>query len=354
LIKRILLAPISLIYGAIVYLRNILYDKGIFKSSKFDFPIICVGNLSMGGTGKTPHTEYILRLLQDENKLATLSRGYGRRTSEFIIADESSTSNTIGDEPLQYFRKFKKVKVAVEKKRVLGILKLLHEHEDLDAIVLDDAFQHRALEAGFKIVLSDFNNPFFNDYILPSGELREFKKGVERADILVFTKCSKELTLEERNTYKKQSNFNGPIVFSKISYGPIYSGKEPEETIADLKDKEVLLITGIAKPEPLEQMLKNQGIKFQSKHFGDHYRFKKKDAEAISKLFGTFTGRDKIILTTEKDYSRMLHIKEFESLPIYCQPIQIEFLDDIDRQTFDNKLIEYVRENKGDREFPEE
>ena len=173
---RYILFPIAIIYGGITLFRNFLYNKNIFKSSEFDLPIICIGNLSMGGTGKTPHTEYIARILKEKFKIAILSRGYGRRTTDYIEADKNSTAKHIGDEPAQYHRKFPNIKVVVEKKRVKGVLNLLYDNPSIEAILLDDAFQHRALRAGLNILIADINKPFYNDLMLPMGELREFRK----------------------------------------------------------------------------------------------------------------------------------------------------------------------------------
>jgi tetraacyldisaccharide 4'-kinase len=348
---RYLFLPITVVYGGIVTVRNLLYQNNVFKSSSFDMPIICVGNLSMGGTGKTPHTEMLIRLLQDEYKVATLSRGYGRKTADFQLANPESSANTIGDEPFQYYRKFPKIKVAVEKKRVLGVLFILNKEEETDVILLDDAFQHRSLAAGMNILLTDFKKPFFEDQLLPIGELREAKKGSKRADIVIVTKCPDELSEKElRNFYQNIPLEKDAIFFTKIVYKRIYRGIDFKELDGPLADYEVLLVTGIAKPKPIETYLKNQNVKFEALHFGDHHRFSKKDVAAISKKFDTFTHSKKIILTTEKDFARMLVLKEFSELPIFCLEIEVEFLRD--KELFDNKVLEYVRANKRDSEIP--
>lgn len=346
---RYLLFPVSGVYGLITILRNGLYDKKIFKSSSFDMPIICVGNLTMGGTGKTPHTEYLVRLLKDEFKVATLSRGYGRRTSDFILADESATALTIGDEPLQYFRKFEDIKVAVEKKRVLGVLFILNQSEDREVIILDDAFQHRALKAGFNIALTDFKKPYYKDQLLPVGELRELKKGIKRADIVIVTKCPDAISENDMNQIRSKIPLDpAQIFFTRIVYDRIYKGTDNQLLEGALSNYQILLVTGIAKPQPIEDYLTKEGCKFESIHFGDHHNFKKKDVQTISKKFDTFTDSKKIILTTEKDFSRMLSIKEFQGLPIYCLEIVIEFIND--KKEFDNKILNYVRTNQRDSE----
>lgn len=350
---RFLLFPITLIYGGITICRNALYNSRIFKSSSFDMPIICVGNLSMGGTGKTPHTEYLIRLLQDSYQVATLSRGYGRRTTDFILADNESTALTIGDEPLQYFRKFPKIHVAVEKRRVMGVLFIMHKAEDTEVIILDDAFQHRALRAGFNIMLTDFNRPYYDDYILPVGELREMKSGANRANVVIITKCPKDLSVSKMEEMEAKINLpNTSIFFSSIVYNRVYHAYKSSELQDELSTYEILLITGIANPKPIENYLHEKGAKFEAIHFGDHYKFKKKDALIISKKFDTFTGSKKLILTTEKDFSRMLMIPEFEKLPVYCLEIQITLLNS--KENFDQKILEYVRTNQRDSEFPED
>lgn len=329
-----------------------MYDSRLFKSSSFDLPIICIGNLSMGGTGKTPHTEYLIRLLKDTYKVGTLSRGYGRRTSEFILADETATALTIGDEPLQYHRKFPEINVAVEKKRVMGVLFTLHHAEETEVIILDDAFQHRALKAGMNILLTDYNNPYYKDFILPVGELRERRKGVNRTNLVVVTKCPKDISEESMNEIKSHIPLDSDdIFFSTINYKGVYKGNDNTPLEGNLEDYKVLLVTGIANPKPIEKYLRDNNVEFDSIHYGDHYRFKKKDVQSISKKFDTFAPSKKLILTTEKDFSRMLLIPEFEKLPVFCLEIEIAILNN--KEIFDNKILDYVRTNQRDSEFPE-
>lgn len=306
----------------------------------------------MGGTGKTPHTEYIIRLLKDKYKTSTLSRGYGRRTSEFVLADDTSTALTIGDEPLQYYRKFKNIHVAVEKKRVMGVLFTLHHAEDTEVIILDDAFQHRAIRAGLNILLTDFKKPFYEDFILPVGELRERRNGAKRADLVIITKCPNDLSTSDMDKMKSQIDIKPEnIFFSSIHYKTIYNSTTGQSLDANLNEFEVLLVTGIANPKPIENHLTEKGVNFQAIHFGDHYRFKKKDYQTISKKFDTFAASKKLILTTEKDFSRMLLIPEFEKLPVFCLEIEIKILNN--KELFDNKILDYVRANQRDSELPE-
>ena len=349
---RYILFPIALIYGGITLFRNFLYNKNIFKSSEFDLPIICIGNLSMGGTGKTPHTEYLARLLKDEYNLAILSRGYGRKTTEYIEADENSTAIDIGDEPAQYHRKFPNIKVVVEKKRVKGVLNLLYDNPSIEAILLDDAFQHRSLRAGLNILITDINKPFYNDLMLPIGELREFRKGKNRADIIIISKCPHDLSLERKNEIIKgiSPNKNQKIFFSFIRYGRIYNPFTNKELIGEISNFETLVLTGIANPKPLYEELNRKEVTYIKKAYRDHYPFSEKDVATVSEIFGTFDSSKKIILTTEKDASRLLEIKGFEQLPIYCIEIEIDIFDG--KEKFDNEILKYVRENKADSKLP--
>jgi tetraacyldisaccharide 4'-kinase len=349
---RYILFPIALIYGGITLFRNFLYNKNIFKSSEFDIPIICIGNLSMGGTGKTPHTEYIARLLKEKFKIAILSRGYGRRTTNYIEADINSTAKHIGDEPAQYLRKFPNIKVVVEKKRVKGVLNLLYDNPSIEAILLDDAFQHRSLRAGLNILIADINKPFYNDLMLPMGELREFRKGKNRADIIIISKCPLNLSLERKNEIIKDISptKNQKIFFSSIRYGRIYNPFTNKELTGEISTFETLVLTGIANPNPLYEELNRRAVTFSKKAYRDHYPFSEKDVATVSEIFGTFDSAKKIILTTEKDASRLLEIKGFEQLPIYCIEIEIDLIDG--KEKFDNEILTYVNENKADSKLP--
>ena len=350
---RYILFPIAIIYGGITIFRNLLYKKNIFKSNEFDLPIICIGNLSMGGTGKTPHTEYLARLLKDEYNLAILSRGYGRKTTDYIEAGENSTAIHIGDEPAQYHRKFPNIKVVVEKKRVKGVLNLLYDNSSVEVILLDDAFQHRSLKAGQNILITDFNKPFFKDLIIPVGELREFRTGKNRANIIIVSKCPQNLSLKKKNEIIKDisPNENQKIFFSFIKYGRIYNPFTNKELVEDVSNFQTLVLTGIANPKPLYEELNRREVSFSKKAYRDHYPFSEKDVATISEIFGTFDSSKKIILTTEKDASRLLEIKGFEQLPIYCIEIEIDLIDD--KEKFDNEILEYVRKNKGNSKLPD-
>lgn len=308
-------------------------------------PIICIGNLSMGGTGKTPHTEYLIKLLHNERNLAVLSRGYGRKTSDFIIADDNSTSHDIGDEPLQMHLKYPDIKVAVENKRVLGILNLLYKYNDINTILLDDAFQHRSVKAGLNVVLTSYNYPFYQDYILPIGNLRELTVGINRADIIIVTKCPETLSKEEQESIKAKIQINKPIYFSSIVYGEIYSlFYDKKINYKDMNN--VLLVTAIANALPLKNELLNNNINVKHLEYRDHYNFTNKDADNISACFESFALDDsdsKIILTTQKDAMRMKKNNTFAKLPIFVIEIKIDIIND--KSNFNKKIIEYAKQD---------
>ena len=345
---RYLLFPITIVYIIITVFRNWLYKVKIKRSFKFSIPVINVGNLSTGGTGKTPHTEYLIKLLKDSHHLATLSRGYGRKEFGFKIANEESTSRQIGDEPLQFYKKFgTDITVAVESDRVKGVMDICYEKEDIDLVVLDDAFQHRSIQAGFNVLLTDYNRPFYNDFVLPVGDLRELRKGKSRADIIIMTKCS---DFEELNKteiiHKINPNKNQSVFFSKVVYGDVYN-LNTFKTI-DVTKKSVVLVTGIAKPTPLLNYLKKHYNVLEHCKFADHYRFKEKDIDDISNLLIKFAELDPVIMTTEKDAMRLIGSefeKKVKQQPWFYQTITVE-LDD--KENFDKLILEYVQENLRD------
>ncbi len=354
-ILRIILFPISFLYGCLVFLRNKLYDWSIFKSTEFSIPTIAVGNLTVGGTGKTPHIEYLIRLLKPEFYIATLSRGYGRKTSGFVLSDALSTASEIGDEPLQFKKKFPNLRVAVDGKRVRGIKKLMLEFPSLQTILLDDAFQHRAVTAGLSIVLTDFSKLHTTDFMLPSGNLREFSSGIKRADIIIVSKCPEILLPIER---KRLLNEISPlphqhIYFSYIKYGNFISlNKNDATAIAKEfyfeRHYTILLLTGIADTKPLEYFLKDKVKSIVPVKYPDHHQFTKNDLQEVQKIFNTIASGNKIILTTEKDAMRLKTV-EFsafiDSLPFFYLPIEIDF-HDTDKQQFNEQILHYVRANQ--------
>src|ERR1019366_10335126 len=336
-ILKIILFPLSIIYGAILFLRNKLYDWGIFSSTEFQIPIISVGNLSVGGTGKTPHIEYLIRLLSPEFEIATLSRGYGRATKGFIIADLQSTTSDIGDEPLQFKTKYKNIHIAVDANRVRGIKQIVENFPSIQSVLLDDAFQHRAVQAGLSIVLTDFGNLYLNDYVVPTGTLREFRSGIKRADIIIVTKCPKILVPIERKRLIKEMNPlpHQTIYFSFIKYGEFLllnsEKKNPfSKSYYAEHNYSILLLTGIANTQPLEHYLRTKVKNVFPLKFPDHHQFTKSDLGLVQKTFHSISSENKIILTTEKDAMR-LKLPEFsailDTLPIFYMPIEIDFYE---------------------------
>ena len=304
---RFLLFPFAIVYYGVVSLRNFLYDTNVLKSTSFDFPVIVVGNLSVGGTGKTPQIEYLIRHLQSKYNIAVLSRGYKRKSKGFVRGVVSSTVYDLGDEPFQYFSKYPNITVAVDADRVSGITKLKKTVSNLSLVLLDDAFQHRKLRPSFSILLTSYDALFVNDYVFPVGNLREPRMGRNRADLIVVTKCPTSLSTQEKERIQKhvQSSDSLPVLFSSIKYMPSIYGEGKEIPISELIDYEVVLVTGIAKPSPLLRFLEVNNIRFTHLDYPDHYDFQQKDIEKIQNVFGAPAKNDTIILTTEKDFTRL-------------------------------------------------
>jgi len=271
---RFLLFPFAILYGLITYFRNKLYDFKVFKSVEFDIPVLSVGNLSVGGTGKTPHVEYLIRLLSDY-KLATLSRGYGRKTKGYFIADKFTDAKDIGDEPMQFHQKFPEISVAVNANRVEGVTKLLKERKIPELIILDDAFQHRRINPGLQILLTPYNDLYADDYMLPTGNLREYKSGSSRADLIVVTKCPEQIPYKrvEEISRKLKIKNHQKLFFSKIVYGKVIFGWDRVLEFSDLHEYKILLVTGIANPAPLIDYLKSYDLVFKHINFPDHHLF---------------------------------------------------------------------------------
>ena len=330
IILRYLLFPFSILYGWITSIRNFLYDKGILKSYSFDIPIIVVGNLSVGGTGKTPQIEYLIRLLSPNYKIATLSRGYKRKSNGYILADSSSTAESLGDEPFQMHQKFPNIKVAVDADRKNGIENLLKLDEKPDVILLDDAFQHRKVKAGFYIMLSAYDDLFCNDFMLPTGNLRESRSGAKRADIIVITKCPKELSISEQERIEAKINLNVPLFFSFIDYDNKVYNEIEEIDVREIIEKEKIIIAGIAKPEPFLNFIKRENDLIMV--YPDHYHFSDNDVNSLVEK-----SSKKIIITTEKDYVRL---KSQNLNNLYYLPIKSTFLTN--GPTFNSLINEYI------------
>ena len=340
---RLLLFPVSLVAGLYITLRNWFYDRGWLKTTTFNLPLICVGNLSMGGTGKSPMTEYLLRLLTPQYTMAVLSRGYKRKTKGYLLAGQNTTALEIGDEPMQFYKKFPELAVAVGEERIEAIPQLLHDRPETRAVILDDAFQHKAIEAGLNIVLTDFSNPYWHDTYLPTGELRDNRKSAARAQIIIVTKCPSDLSDTIRTNFIRRirPKSGQQVFFTTIDYGKPYhiiSRQEAELT----KDMELLLVCGIANPVPLKKHLEETVEFYIEKNYNDHHIFTIDDWNEIVEKFNNLEGNKKIILTTEKDAVRL---EKFGTLltqiPLYVMPITHRFLFG-EQQTFDVKIIEFI------------
>ncbi len=324
---RTICFPFIPIYYGITSLRNKLYDLGLKQSTSYTMPIICVGNLSVGGTGKTPMIEYLVTLLKDDYKLATLSRGYKRKTKGFQLANKFSTAETIGDEPFQFYNKFKEdILVVVDSDRRNGIETLQKQNLPPEVILLDDAFQHRKVKAGFNILLTTYGNPYFKDIVLPSGNLREPRSGAKRANIIVVTKCPIGLTENEKNKIIEQISpmSHQSVFFSSIAYANEVMSIDTKVKIDDLPH--FTLVTGIANANPLVDFLNNKNLKFEHLNFKDHHDFSQQDIAALNKKT--------CIVTTEKDFMRL---KQYESLKTKLFYLPITTV--IDNNTEFNTLI---------------
>lgn len=302
---RFLLFPFAVLYDGVTTVRNTFYNKGFFKSTRFDIPVIAVGNLSVGGTGKTPQIEYLIRLLQDSYKVAVLSRGYKRKTEGFILLKDEHSAEDVGDEPLQFYKKFSKISVAVDANRVNGIQQLKQRvHPDI--VLLDDAYQHRKVEANFYVLLTKYDDLYASDFVLPTGNLRESRRGANRANVIVVTKCPEVLSeIEQKQIIQKlKPKANQPVFFSTINYQEKTKGHQ-QVALDALKDYRILLVTGIANPKPLLSFLEKQECKFEHLKFPDHHNFTTQEIEKIKNQFKSLTSEKKILLTTEKDYMRL-------------------------------------------------
>lgn len=346
-------------YHWVTWIRNKAFDKGLFVSSAFELPVICVGNITVGGTGKTPHTEYLIKLLKDKYRLAVLSRGYGRKSSGYILAGKDVSMQQLGDEPYQIYTKFSDITVAVDEKRVHGILALLSRKDEPEVILLDDAYQHRYVKAGMNILLIDYNRPLWRDCVLPFGRMRESVQGVDRADIVIVTKCPRSISDGEMSKIKEciTKINNVPVFFSTMRYGEHYPLFPLQAASAPSVDKgcNILLVTGIAKPAPLKAELERRGATVRLMQYADHHNFSSAELEKIASTF-TAMSSGSIIMTTEKDASRLA---SYKSLPhiiknnIYVLPIEVEILNN-EEYLLNKKISDYVTENSRDSIVPQE
>lgn len=332
-ILRKLLLPVVPIYFIVTWLRNKLYDWGIKKSKSYNFPVVAVGNLSVGGTGKSPMIEYLIRLLKNEVALATLSRGYKRETKGFYRVLTSSTAKQVGDEPLQFKSKFNDIDVIVDEDRQNGIEQLLHSTPKPEVILLDDAYQHRKVNASFYILLTAYQDLYSDDIVLPTGNLREPKKGADRAHIIVVTKCPKNISDAERVeiAYRLKINSNQKLYFSYIDYEQCVKNSRTTRSIDTLLNDKFTLVTGIANPKPLLDYYTELGLQFDHKRFPDHHNFTKEQLASLKK--------ERLIVTTEKDYMRLAGF--LEESDIWYQPIVMKFVEN--QESFDKHILKAIK-----------
>jgi len=346
------LTPLSWIYGGVVRLRNFCFDVGLLKSRAFRVPVIAVGNITVGGTGKTPHVEYLVRLLHRYFHVAVLSRGYKRKTNGYLLAGESTTVSDIGDEPYQMKMKFKDISVAVDKKRTRGIDMLTANDESINVILLDDAFQHRYVKPGINILLVDYHRLIIHDKMLPAGRLREPLKGKDRADIVIITKCPKSLKPMEFRVITRSMNLfpYQQLFFTTLKYDtPKAVYRDEELPLSGISSNDhIMMIAGIASPRQMEEDIRGMcNARLKVLTFADHHNFSRKDIEHINSEFKAMSS-PKHIITTEKDATR---IRATEGLSdevkrhLYVLPVSIAFMQQDQEEKFNDTIIGYVRKN---------
>jgi len=350
IVIRVLLLPIALLYGLGVGIRNLFYRIGVLRSVRFDLPVISVGNMTVGGTGKSPHIEYLLNWLDQHINVAVLSRGYGRKSEGFRPVSTIDTAELVGDEPLQFKRKFPNISINVGESRSLGVPEVVKRNPDTQCILLDDAFQHLSVTPGLNILLTEFSHPFTHDWLLPAGRLREWRYGYRRADIIIVTKCPQDITQKQRldmtldiDPFPRQR-----IYFSKYQYGQPYDLlRQDVHRTLDL-DTDVLLVSAIANTDYLLQYLGKEVRSVQTLEFEDHHFFDEDDLNDVNRRFERLVSRNKIILTTEKDATRLEIHEKFlwqNKLPVFVLPIEVDFLDD-DPSKFKADVQQFLLEFK--------
>ncbi len=341
---RVLLLPFALIYGWIVSIRNWMYDKNYLHSVRFNVPLICVGNLSLGGTGKSPMVEHLLSILSEEYKIGTLSRGYKRKTKGYALADQNTTALEIGDEPMQFHIKFPHVSVAVGERRIEAIPQLIQDVPKIQAIILDDAFQHREIVADFNILLTEYDNLYCDDFFIPTGDLRDHRDAAKRAAIIIVTKCPDNLNTIERDEIieKIYPEQHQSVFFTTIQYETPYHIYNPaDQWILTLRD-EVLLVCGIANPLPLKNYIHEHTHTYYQISYSDHHIFSIEDLQEMKEKFDQINSKSKLILTTEKDAVRLVkYTQELNNIPLYVLPIKPKFLFDSERN-FNELVLNYV------------
>ncbi len=346
---KILLAPFSAVYGLSILVRNSLYKWGLLKSAAFNLPVIGVGNLTLGGAGKTPHVEYLIRLLSPYLKVATLSRGYKRKTKGFKMVQRGDNSLVVGDEPLQYFLKYPQIKVAVSESRSIGIPMILNRHPDIQAILLDDSYQHLSVTPGINLLLTEYNKPYSDDVLLPAGRLREWRSGARRADIVVVTKCPNHLDPSDKKLMRERLDLSDhqKLFFSKYVYGPPYhlinGSRHPLQNF----DRAILL-TAIADESYLLDYIEQNVEEVHTMTYEDHHAFSPHEVSVLKQQYDHLGHDRTAIITTEKDATRLIlhhsYIKQHQ-LPIMVLPLQVEFLDD-DGPLFNQEMKNFLMDFK--------
>ena len=338
-------------YHIVLTIRHKLYDWHILRTTRFEKPLICVGNLNLGGTGKTPHTEYLINVLKDHYRVATLSRGYGRKTKGFKRAETTSTYEDLGDEPLQYFKKFPEIQVAVDEDRVNGVRKLLMSNNAPEIILLDDAFQHRSIKAGLNILLTEYQHLYCDDLLFPVGTLRDVKSAAKRANLIVVSKSPKELKEAEKQQIisKLNPSKEQKVYFSYLDYAPLQPLNEKAKTVSVEDADSVIAFCGIAHPKSFIEELEKRFKTVDFLRFADHHDYSEEDAKNIVKHFENLSGDKKIIVTTEKDAARLTnspYLCQFDCAPLYDLPITVRFHEE---EKFNEEILSYVRKDSHDR-----
>lgn len=347
---KILLSPFTLLYGIGISLRNFFYSKNLLKGVEFNLPVISVGNLSMGGAGKTPHVEYLIRLLQNYIEISTLSRGYKRKTRGFRIADETDTVETIGDEPLQFYRKFPGIKVAVGENRMFAIPQIVTDFPDIQTILLDDAFQHRSITPGLNILLTQYRLPFTRDWLLPSGRLREWRSAYHRADIIIVSKCPSNISTEEKEELKNEIN---PLPHQKMFFSQ-YEYENPHKIFSDeeitlTSDMNAIVMCALANADYLAEYLEEQVSRVKRLEFPDHHFYTNYNLSRLQHIYKNWEVDNKIIITTEKDATRLELHRTFineHNIPIYVLPAKVSFIGS-DGPLFDEEIKNFLLQFKA-------
>lgn len=344
---RVLLLPFAILFWIVIRIRNWMYDQKMLKTTSFGLPIVCVGNLSVGGTGKSPMVEYLVLHLKNQFRVATLSRGYKRKTKGYALAGADTTAIDIGDEPMQFHRKFPGVPVAVGEDRIEAVTQLLFDRPETEVVILDDAFQHRAIQPGFNILLTEYSNLFTRDFFLPTGDLRDLRSSYKRAHVIVVTKCPPLLDEKERQNIIREIR---PLPHQKVFFTAISYGMPYHITRHDLRHidpgTEVLLVTGIANPVPLKNYLEEKIEAYNLLQYNDHHIFSIDDWKEIRKKFESIASENKLVLTTEKDAMRLLKFsQEMDGMPFYVLPIEHRFL--FHQETlFNDEVITFIQNFK--------